>query len=70
MQGEKQVKYENIVYCDQMLAKMGNKDYIVENFAPECRGQQVYYFPNNTLRVGLQVMGVYENDVWLSMNNV
>ena len=53
-----------------MLAKMGNKDYIVENFAPEYRGQQVYYFPNNTLRVGLRVMGVYENDVWLSMNNV
>lgn len=35
----------------------------------EQRGNQDYHFPNGCLRIGIQVVNIYGNNDWLSMNN-
>lgn len=35
----------------------------------ESRGNQDYHFPNGTLRIGIKVWDIYENNKWMTMNN-
>lgn len=34
----------------------------------EERGNQDYHFPNGCLRIGIKVLNIYDNNLWLSMN--
>jgi hypothetical protein len=65
-------KYENLVFTQKMLAEGGNMDYTTQYYAPEKRGSLEYNFPNGCKRIGLRVLGQYDNgnDTWLNMNNI
>ncbi len=42
-----------------MIDIRGNKDYTIEYFPMEYRGNQNYHFPNGCMRIGLKVFNIY-----------
>jgi len=58
-------RFDKLLFNEGLMSVKGNKDYIIQNYGPESRGNMIYYFPNGYKRFGLFV----GEGVWLSMSN-
>jgi len=58
-------RFNELLFNPSLFAVAGNKDYIINQYPPEERGNMVYNFPNGYKRFGLFV----EKGPWLTMDN-
>jgi len=66
---EKKNKYLSL--CEEFFDLRGNINYLVNTYGDEERGKVRYCFPNRCVRVGINVLGKFDNgkNTWQNMSN-